>query len=82
MPNFVFSFYRKKPSSFHVQNGCENLGNNDFGDFSSLFQNKSDRKKKILRNPQVLGKHITWRNFPKESLARNKVLKKNHEQNE
>ena len=31
--------------------------------------------RKIARSPQVLRKHITWRNFLKESLARNKVLK-------
>ena len=31
--------------------------------------------RKIARSPQVLRKHITWRNFLKESLARNKVFK-------
>ena len=44
----------------------------------SFHQNlkiKSVKWRKIARSPQVLRKHITWRNFLKESLARNKVLK-------
>ena len=32
--------------------------------------------KKIARSPQVLGKHITWRNFLKESFRKNKVFEK------
>ena len=36
---------------------------------------KSVTWRKIARSPQVLRKHITWRNFLKESLARNKVFK-------
>ena len=47
---------------------------------SLIFHHRSKIKsvtwRKIARSPQVLRKHITWRNFLKESLARNKVFKK------
>ena len=43
--------------------------------FHHRLKIKSVTWRKIARSPQVLRKHITWRNFLKKSLARNKVLK-------
>ena len=43
--------------------------------FHHRFKIESVTWRKIARSPQVLRKHITWRNFLKESLARNKVFK-------
>ena len=42
--------------------------------FHHCLKIKSVTWRKITRSPQVLRKHITWRNFLKESLARNKVF--------
>ena len=65
----------KKTNTIHVQIEGENHSNNDFVDFPSTFKNEIGPMKKIARRPQVLRKHITWRNFLKESFARNKVFK-------
>ena len=43
--------------------------------FHHRLKIKSVTWRKIARSPQVLRKQITWRNFLKESLPRNKVFK-------